>query len=69
MAGGRRATYIPDIQGSVIASLDASSGALTKASYQPYGESATTAGAFRYTGARSDAETAWGGLKRNSDLC
>ncbi|MGA2057478.1 MAG: RHS repeat-associated core domain-containing protein [Bradyrhizobium sp.] len=30
---------------------------MTKAGYQPYGESGTTAGAFRYTGARIDAET------------
>jgi RHS repeat-associated protein len=52
-----RATYVPDIQGSVIASLDASSGTLSKAGYQPYGESGSTAGTFRYTGARIDAET------------
>jgi RHS repeat-associated protein len=48
---------IPDIQGSIIASLDAASAAMTKAGYQPYGESGTTAGTFRYTGARIDAET------------
>jgi RHS repeat-associated protein len=52
-----RATYVPDIQGSVIASLDASSGTLTKAGFQPFGESGSTAGTFRYTGARIDAET------------
>ncbi len=57
VAGSTRATYVPDIQGSIVASLDASSGVLTKAGYQSYGESATTAGAFRYTGARIDAET------------
>ena len=56
-AGTTRATYVPDIQGSIVASLDAASGALTKTGYQPYGESATTAGAFRFTGARIDAET------------
>ncbi|MEO6842566.1 MAG: RHS repeat-associated core domain-containing protein [Bradyrhizobium sp.] len=55
--GSTRATYVPDIQGSVVASLDARSGALTKTGYQTYGESNTTAGAFRYTGARIDAET------------
>jgi len=48
---------VPDIQGSVIASLDAGSGVLTKTGYQTYGESNTTAGTFRYTGARIDAET------------
>jgi RHS repeat-associated protein len=57
VAGSTRATYIPDVQGSIVASLDASSGTLTKAGYQPYGESSTTAGTFRYTGARIDAET------------
>ncbi len=55
-----RATYVPDIQGSIVASLDAASGALTKAGFQPFGESQSTAGTFRYTGARIDAET--GGL-------
>ena len=52
-----RATTIPDIQGSIVASLDASSGTLTKAGYQTYGESSVTSGTFRYTGARIDAET------------
>ena len=52
-----RATNIPDIQGSIVASLDASSGTLTKAGYQTYGESSVTSGTFRYTGARIDAET------------
>jgi RHS repeat-associated protein len=52
-----RATYVPDIQGSIVASLDAASGALTKTGYQPFGESQSTAGTFRYTGARIDAET------------
>jgi RHS repeat-associated protein len=52
-----RASYLPDIQGSVIASIDASSGTVTKTGYQTYGESNTTAGIFRYTGARIDAET------------
>lgn len=57
LAASTRATYVPDIQGSVIASLDASSGVLTKTGYQTYGESNTTTGVFRYTGARIDAET------------
>jgi RHS repeat-associated protein len=52
-----RATLVPDIQGSVIGSLDSNSGAITKAGYQAYGESGSTAGTFRYTGARIDAET------------
>jgi RHS repeat-associated protein len=57
VAGSTRATYIPDVQGSIVASLDASSGTLTKAGYQPYGESSVTSGTFRYSGARIDAET------------
>ena len=57
VAGSTRATTIPDIQGSIVASLDASSGALAKAGYQIYGESSVTSGTFRYTGARIDAET------------
>jgi RHS repeat-associated protein len=57
VTGSTRATTIPDIQGSIVASLDASSGTLTKAGYQTYGESSVTSGTFRYTGARIDAET------------
>jgi RHS repeat-associated protein len=57
LSGSTRATYVPDIQGSIVASLDASSGTLTKAGFQPYGESSSTVGTFRYTGARIDAET------------
>lgn len=57
VAGSTRMTYIPDILGSIVASLDASSGTLTKAGFQTFGESSPTAGTFRYTGARIDAET------------
>ena len=56
-AASTRATFVRDIQGSVIGSLDSGSGAITKAGYQIYGESGSTAGTFRYTGARIDAET------------
>jgi RHS repeat-associated protein len=41
----------------VIASLDSSSGTLTKTGYQTYDESNVTTGTFRYTGGRIDAET------------
>ena len=57
VVGSTRATTIPDIQGSIVASLDANSGTLTKAGYQTYGESSVSSGTFRYTGARIDAET------------
>ncbi|MBN9063706.1 MAG: hypothetical protein BGP06_04610 [Rhizobiales bacterium 65-9] len=55
-----RATFIPDIQGSFQGTLDSATGTLTKAGYQPFGQSASTTGTFRYTGQRIDAET--GGL-------
>ena len=47
-----RTTLIPDIQGSIIGTLDSSSGALIRIGYSPYGRSANTAGTFRYTGQR-----------------
>jgi RHS repeat-associated protein len=52
-----RATFIPDIQGSILATLDSSSGALSKAGYLPYGKSASTPASFGYTGQRADPET------------
>jgi RHS repeat-associated protein len=55
--GTTRATYVPDIQGSIVASLDASSGTLTKAGFQPYGENTTLPSTYGYTGARIDTET------------
>jgi RHS repeat-associated protein len=60
VSANTRATFIPDIQGSIIAALDSSTGAFTKTGYLPYGTSASTGGTFRYTGQRIDAET--GGL-------
>jgi len=60
--GGARAALIPDIQGSILASVDSSTGAFTKQNYLPYGKSASAGitGTFGYTGQRIDAET--GGL-------
>src|SRR5258708_6495847 len=57
VAAATRATLVPDIQGSVIASLDSSSGTLSKTSYLPYGKSATASGPFGYTAQRIDPET------------
>jgi RHS repeat-associated protein len=54
-----RATLIPDIQGSVIASIDSASGAVSKIGYLPYGKSGTTP-PFGFTAQRIDPET--GGL-------
>jgi RHS repeat-associated protein len=50
---------IPDIQGSVLATLDSGTGAFTKQNYLPYGKSSGTsiAGTFGYTGQRIDPES------------
>jgi RHS repeat-associated protein len=56
VTSGTRQTLIPDIQGSIIASLD-STGTLTRAAYHPYGESPVTTGSFRYAAMRIDPET------------
>jgi RHS repeat-associated protein len=57
VAASSRQTMIPDIQGSIIGTLD-SGGTLAKAGVQPYGENPTvTTGSFRYTGRRIDPET------------
>ena len=65
--GGARQTLVPDIQGSIIASLD-TGGALTKIAYQAFGESATAVASGagpRYTARRLDPETATGSTQPN----
>ncbi|CAN7548504.1 RHS repeat-associated core domain-containing protein [Bradyrhizobium sp. LjRoot220] len=57
VAAATRATFVPDILGSVIASVDSSSGTLSKIGYQPYGKSAGGSAPFGYTGQRIDPET------------
>jgi RHS repeat-associated protein len=57
VAAATRTTFIPDIQGSLIATLDSGSGAVSKAAFLPFGESAAATGSFRYTGQRIDPET------------
>jgi RHS repeat-associated protein len=53
-----RATLIPDVIGSIVGSLDAASGTLTKFGYQTFGENPSlTSGGYRYTGRRLDQET------------
>ena len=54
-----RLTMIPDIQGSILATLDSGTGILTRQNYLPYGKSASAAiaGTFGYTGQRIDPET------------
>jgi RHS repeat-associated protein len=54
-----RATLVPDIQGSIIASLPSGSTTPTKTGYQAYGENPSlTSGTFAYTAQRFDPETA-----------
>ncbi len=58
LAAASRQTLIPEIQGSILASLD-SGGALAKTAYQPYGENpGLSAGSYQYTARRFDPETA-----------
>jgi RHS repeat-associated protein len=54
---GARVALISDVQGSIVASLDAATGTVTKTPYQTFGESADASGSYRYTGRRIDAET------------
>jgi RHS repeat-associated protein len=52
-----RATMVPDIQGSIIGTLDSGTAALSKTGYQRYGENpANLTGPYRYTGRRFDPE-------------
>ena len=53
-AGNDRETLIPDVQGSIVASLDASAGARSASTgYQPFGENpGLSSGSFQYTAAR-----------------
>jgi RHS repeat-associated protein len=57
VSAATRLTLLPDIQGSVIASLDSGSTTLSKIAYLPYGKSASATGPFGYTGQRVDPET------------
>ena len=57
VVAGTRAALIPDIQGSIIASLDSGSGNLSKFGYLPYGKSAGAKAPFGYTAQRVDPET------------
>ena len=58
VSAGTRTTMIPDIQGSIIGTLE-SSGTLAKSGYQPFGENPVViTGTYRYTARRFDPETA-----------
>ena len=58
VAGSSRQMLIPDIQGSIVGSLEASTGALTGTGYQPFGANPSlSGGSFQYTAARFDPES------------
>jgi len=57
VVAGTRAALIPDIQGSIIATLDSATATLTKSGYLPYGESTSAPASFGYTAQRIDPET------------
>lgn len=61
VAAGTRTTLVPDIQGSIVASLDSGSGVVTRWGYRPYGENTSlTTDSFAYTAQRHDPETSSG---------
>ena len=55
--GATRATMVPDILGSVVATVDSGTGALSRFGYLPYGMSASAPPQFGFTGQRIDTET------------
>jgi RHS repeat-associated protein len=51
-----RSAYVPDIQGSSVATIDSDSGSISKVGYLPYGANNGTASSFAFTGQRIDPE-------------
>jgi len=51
-----RTTFVPDLLGSVVATMDAGTGTLSRFGYRPYGASAAPATPFGFTGQRLDVE-------------
>jgi len=51
-----RTTFVPDLLGSVVATMASSTGALSRSGYRPYGASAAPATPFGFTGQRLDVE-------------
>lgn len=52
-----RTTPVPDLLGSVVGSMDAGTGTLTKFAYRPYGATAAAPTPFGFTGQRFDQES------------
>jgi RHS repeat-associated protein len=57
VAANTRATFIPDMLGSIAGVIDHDGGTLTRIGYAPYGTPSNSAGPFRFTGQRIDPET------------
>jgi len=53
VAAATRATFVPDVQGSIIATLDSGTGTLSKRGYLPYGAGTAVTGTFAYTASAS----------------
>ncbi len=51
-----RTTFVPDLRGSVVATMAPSTGTLSRFAYRPYGASTAPATPFGFTGQRLDAE-------------
>lgn len=52
-----RTTPVPDLLGSIVGSMDAGTGTLTKFAYRPYGATAAAPTPFGFTGQRFDQES------------
>ncbi len=57
VASGTRDTLLPDLLGSIVASVDSSTGNIAPFGYRPYGTTAAAPAQFGYTGQRVDQET------------
>jgi RHS repeat-associated protein len=57
VAAGSRDTLLPDLLGSIVASVDSGTGTIAPFAYRPYGTTSAAPAQFGYTGQRVDQET------------
>jgi RHS repeat-associated protein len=57
VGAGTRDTLLPDLLGSVVASVDSTTGNIAPFAYRPYGTTSAAPAQFGYTGQRVDQET------------
>lgn len=57
VAAGTRDTLLPDLLGSIVASVDSGTGNISPFGYRPYGTTSAAPAQFGYTGQRVDPET------------